>query len=325
MRVLVTGGAGYIGSHCVQELIRQNVKVVTFDNLSTGHKSQVLSEKFIHGDIQDRDLLISSFKKFEIDTVMHLAGSAYVGESVSDPAKYYANNVQATLNLLIAMKECGVNNIIFSSTCSLYGETSQMPVTESSPIAPVNPYAFSKLVIERMFADFERAYGLHHVSLRYFNAAGADPDGLIGECHDPETHLIPLVMQAAIKRQAPLKIFGVDYPTPDGTAIRDYVHVADIASAHALALGYLQAGRPSVALNVGSSSGSSVRQVIDTVEQVSGLTVPTEDCPRRPGDPSALVSDTAMLEKTLGWRRQYDLRRIIETAWKWESSRPKAQ
>lgn len=319
--LLVTGGAGYIGSHCVKQLLADTDSgwsVVTLDNLSTGFRRFVRGE-FVEASTADRARVLETLRRYDVRAVMHFAASAYVGESVSDPEKYYDNNVAAALSLLSAMREAGVQQFIFSSSCATYGLPQRLPLDETHPLAPVSPYGFTKRVVEAMLSDFSHAYGLRYVSLRYFNASGADPQGDIGESHDPETHLIPLALQAAAGQAPPLQVFGTDYDTPDGTCIRDYVHVNDISRAHLLALGYLQAGGGSQVFNIGSESGYSVREVIDCCQRVTGRPVPMVEGPRRAGDPAQLVADATKIRRELGWVPQYQsLDRIIETAWAWE-------
>lgn len=325
MRVLVTGGAGYIGSHAVKLLARSGYQPVVFDNLSTGHRWALGWGRWARGDLADRDALRTAFEAFDFGGVLHFAGSINVGESVQDPAKYLQNNVVNTLNLLDVMRECGVGRIIFSSSAAVYGVPEAVPIPETHPTRPINPYGEAKLFVERALAAYGEAYGLKWVALRYFNAAGADPEGDLGEAHDPETHLIPLAIQAALGVGPPLRLFGTDYPTPDGTAIRDYVHVSDLARAHLLALEYLAGGGGSVALNLGTGRGYSVREVIRTVEAVTGRLVPMLEAPRRPGDPPALVAAAEQAERTLGWRPEdSDLGNLVRTARAWHIRQPAA-
>lgn len=319
--VLVTGGAGYIGSHTCKALHKAGFTPVTFDNLIYGHHEAVKWGPFIEGDLNDRVLLEQVIRKYDINAVVHFAAFAYVGESMQHPDKYFSNNVVNTLNLLDAMKSCGVGNIVFSSTCATYGLPEQIPIDEQHPQKPVNPYGDSKLFIERALKWYEVAYGLKSVALRYFNAAGADAEGEIGEDHTPETHLIPLVLQAAQGMHPHVDIFGTDYPTPDGTAIRDYIHVTDLGDAHVKALEYLLSGSESVALNLGTGDGYSVKEVIAAVESVSGMTVPTRLAPRRPGDPPRLVANAAKANQQLGWQPQHSsLENIVKTAWAWHQN-----
>jgi UDP-glucose 4-epimerase len=318
-KVLVVGGGGYIGSHMVKRLLERDLKVVTLDNLATGHRDAVLGGEFVQGDVSDRALLQQLFREHAFDGVMHFASWIEVGESLTAPAKYYQNNVCNTLALLDAMREHGVGNFIFSSTAAVFGEPQYTPIDEAHPCAPINPYGRGKWMVEQILRDFERAYGLHSVCLRYFNAAGADPDGLLGERHCPETHLIPLVLQAASGRRPHITVFGEDYDTPDGTCIRDYVHVTDLCEAHLLALERLWAGGGSGAFNLGNGQGFSVREVIDTVRSVTGRAFPVVQGTRRAGDPARLVADSHRAREVLGWRPRYaDLRTIVEHAWAWE-------
>lgn len=320
-KILVVGGAGYIGSHAVKELNRQGYETVTFDNLVYGHRDAVKWGAFEEGDMANESRLRDLFSAHEIAAVMHFAAYAYVGESVTDPEKYYFNNVAATLNLLKVMREHGVDKFIFSSTCATYGEPQVVPIPENHPQNPINPYGMSKLMVEKILADYGRAYGLKSIAFRYFNAAGADPDGEIGERHDPETHLIPLVIEALLGGRQ-LKIFGEDYPTADGTCIRDYIHVVDLARAHILGLERLLAGGESAVYNLGNGAGYSVKQIIETAEKVSGRKVPYEVAPRRAGDPAALIGSAEKAISELGWKPEFaDITRIVETAWNWHRSR----
>lgn len=318
--ILVVGGAGYIGSHMVKLLSQRGYHPVVLDNLSYGNRFALKWGEFIEGDLADRELLRDIISSRKIAAVMHFAAFAYVGESVTKPGRYYRNNVANTLNLLEAMRDEGCSNLIFSSTCATYGEPEWTPLTEEHPQRPINPYGRTKLVVEMMLEDFCAAHGLDHMNLRYFNAAGADPEGEIGECHDPETHLIPLVIDAALGRRENIAIFGTDYPTPDGTCIRDYIHVNDLAQAHILALEHLLDGGESRSYNLGNGQGYSVRQVIDEVARVSSRPVPTVEAPRRPGDPAVLVGSSDKIRSELGWEPQLpELSAIVETAWKWHS------
>lgn len=317
-RILITGGAGYVGSHCAQRLARAGHQSVVFDSLVRGRRDAVRWSPLIVGDIRDQEALRAAFGARSFDAVMHFAAFAYVGESVRDPSLYYDVNIHGTRTLLQAMQEAGVNRIVFSSSCAVYGEPQTLPIRESSALAPVNPYGFSKLACERMMDDFGAAYGLKSVRLRYFNAAGADPGGEIGEVHDPETHLIPLALDAACRGGAPLRVFGVDYPTPDGTAVRDYIHVADLANAHVSALEHLLAGGETMAVNLGAGRGISVREIIAAVEKTTGNVVAVEEAPRRPGDPAVLVADPARAAARLGWKAESSgLAGIIGDAWTW--------
>ena len=320
--VLVTGGAGYIGSHACKILARAGYRPVVFDNLSRGHRAAVRWGPLVEGDLTDRAKLVEALRRHRISVVMHFAAYAYVGESVAQPAVYYANNLGGSLSLLEAMREAGVGTIVLSSTCATYGTPAEVPIRETAPQLPVNPYGETKLAIERALRWFGEAYGLRWASLRYFNAAGADPESEIGELHEPETHLIPLVLQAALGERAQVEIYGTDYPTPDGTAVRDYVHVQDLAEAHLRALEHLGAGGRSLALNLGTGRGHSVREVIQTAEAVSGRTVPCRETARRPGDPPVLVADPGLAAEALGWRARFsDLDVIVQTALAWHASR----
>lgn len=321
MRDLVVGGAGYIGSHMVKQLLRSGHEVVTLDDLSTGYRDAVLGGGFILGSIADRALLDRVFAEHRFDAVFHFASFIQVGESVTHPAKYYANNLANSLNLLDAMVRHEINHLVFSSSAAIFGEPRNIRIDEDHPVAPINPYGATKAMVEQILRDYDRAYGLKSVSLRYFNACGADPEGELGERHDPETHLIPLALQAVSGRRESLTIYGRDYDTPDGTCIRDYVHVCDLCDAHLLALEYLQDGAASNAFNLGNGDGFSVQQVIDTVSIVTGKKVPVIDGPRRPGDPARLVADSGKANKTLGWKPRYsDLDVIVSHAWAWEKS-----
>jgi len=316
--ILVTGGAGYIGSHACKALHRAGYQPIACDNLVYGHPWAVKWGPLEQGDIADRPWLDALIERYLPLAVMHFAAYAYVGESILDPGKYYRNNVAGTLTLLEAVRDHGIGHFIFSSTCATYGIPAQMPIAEDCPQVPINPYGASKLMIERMLADFERAHGLRSIVLRYFNAAGADPDGEIGEEHNPESHLIPLAIQAAQFGEPELAIFGTDYPTPDGTAVRDYIHVADLADAHVRALDDLLAGGVSVALNLGTGMGFSVRQVVQAIEESTGQRVPVRESPRRAGDPPVLVADPAYAMRRLGWQPRYStLDQIVGTAWRW--------
>lgn len=317
MKILITGGAGYIGSHTAKELSRCGCEPVVLDNLRHGHAWAVRWGPLEVVDLADRRSLDAVFDKHQFAAVIHFAAFAYVGESVQCPAEYFRNNVANTLNLLDAMRAHGVNRIVFSSTCATYGNPKRLPMGEDHPQEPVNPYGHSKLMVERILQSYERAYGLRWTALRYFNAAGADPEGEIGEYHDPETHLIPRAIAAACGETAELEVFGTDYDTADGTAIRDYIHVADLATAHVKALHRLAAGDPSVALNLGTGTGCSVKQVISAVEACSGRRVPVKLCPRREGDPPSLVADASRAAVELGWSPQHSLQDIVETAWRW--------
>ena len=317
--VLVTGGAGYIGSHACKALAGAGYTPVTYDNLSRGHRHAVRWGPLIEGDIADRNSVVAALQAHRISAVMHFAAFAYVGESTSDPALYYRNNVAGTLALLDAMREVGLTHIVFSSTCATYGLPEAVPIRETMAQLPVSPYGETKLVIERVLKWYGAGYGLRSVALRYFNAAGADRGGEIGEEHEPETHLIPLVLRAALGSGPPVSIFGTDYPTPDGSAIRDYIHVDDLAAAHVRALEYLAAGGESVAVNLATGNGYSVREIIAAVERAVGHAVPRSEGPRRAGDPPALIADPSLAASVLGWRAQCsDLDTIIGTALAWE-------
>jgi UDP-glucose 4-epimerase len=319
LRLLVVGGAGYIGSHMVKHLLRRGCDVVTFDNLSTGHRDAVLGGEFVLGDLADHDALDALFTQYRFDAVFHFASFIQVGESVKEPAKYYANNVVNTLKLLDAMVAHGVGRFVFSSTAAVYGEPAYTPIDEAHPKQPINPYGKTKWMVEQILEDYDRAYGLRSIALRYFNAAGADPEGQLGERHDPETHLIPLVLQAASGRRPHISVFGRDYDTPDGTCIRDYIHVSDLADAHWLALNKLMQGADSAAYNLGNGNGFSVQQVIDTAARVTGRAIPVVDTPRRDGDPARLVADSSAARQALNWQpARFGLESIIEDAWKWE-------
>jgi UDP-arabinose 4-epimerase len=317
-RVLVTGGAGYIGSHACKALSKAGYLPVTFDSLVYGHEWAVKWGPLERGDILDRARVDDLMAQYRPIAIMHFAAFAYVGESVSDPGKYYRNNVAGSLNLLESARDHGVDKFIFSSTCATYGVPDRLPITEDTPQRPINPYGASKLMVERMLADFDAAHGLRSIALRYFNAAGADPDGEIGEWHEPETHLVPLVLDAASGRRPGVTVFGADYDTPDGTCIRDYIHVTDLANAHVQALGALEMGSQSTVYNLGNGEGFSVLDVVHAVERVTGLTVPASRGDRRVGDPAALVSDAALARDELGWQPQItSIDEIVRTAWAW--------
>jgi len=316
--VLVTGGAGYIGSHTCKVLAQAGYLPVAYDNLVYGHKWAVKWGPLEAGDIADRDRLDEIIIKYQPVAVIHFAAYAYVSESVKNPGKYYRNNVAGSLTILEAMRNHGIDKIIFSSTCATYGMPESIPIEEDHPQNPINPYGASKLMIEQMLKDFDRAHGVRSIILRYFNAAGADPDTEIGEDHKPETHLIPLVLDVAAGSRPKITIFGDDYDTPDGTCIRDYIHVTDLATAHVLALDALEHGMPSAAYNLGNGQGFSVKDVINTASTVTGSKIATSIGPRRGGDAPRLIGDSRRISKELGWKPQYnDLPVIIETAWKW--------
>jgi UDP-glucose-4-epimerase GalE len=313
--VLVIGGAGYIGSHAARTLQRRGHEVVIYDSLYTGHAFLADGFELIRADIADVTTLSAALRR--VDSVMHFAAHAYVGESVENPRKYFRNNVEGGLVLLNACVDCGVRRMIFSSTCAVYGVPAKVPIAEDTPRQPVNPYGVSKLFFENALEAYDRAYGLRFTALRYFNAAGADESGEIGEVHDPESHLIPSAMQAATGVRPPLDVFGADYPTPDGTCVRDYIHVNDLADAHVSALERLAGGADSIAVNLGTGTGYSVKEVLNKIEQVTGRKVPARIAPRRPGDPPALVADPSLAEKVLQWKAKRSLDDIVTTAWKW--------
>lgn len=317
--ILVVGGAGYIGSHIVKMLQTSGYQVVTLDNLCGGYRDAVLGGDFVFGDIADRNGLDRLFAGYQFDGVMHFASFIQVGESVQKPGKYYQNNLAATLNLLDAMVAHQVKAFIFSSTAAIFGEPQYVPLDEQHPKQPINPYGSSKWMIEQILADYDHAYRLKSICLRYFNAAGADPDGQLGERHNPETHLIPLVLQAASGRRESIAIYGQDYQTPDGTCIRDYIHINDLCQAHLLALEQLLNGAESAAYNLGNGAGFSVKQVIDIAEEISGQPIPVVVGERRAGDAARLVADSKLAQTRLGWQPQYaDLATIITHAWQWE-------
>jgi len=328
LKILITGGAGYIGSQVVLDLCRRGDEPVVLDNLSTGHQEAVARAcvsggRLIRGDVADRPLVERILGEEEIEAVIHLAADSLVGESTENPGKYFRNNISGGLVLLDAMVAAGVTKIIFSSTAAVYGEPSTVPIPEDHPLQPANPYGFSKLTFEGILTAYERAYGMSFISLRYFNAAGADPEGKIGEDHRPETHLIPLLLQTALGLRERLRLFGTDYPTPDGTCIRDYIHVADLSQAHLLALDALNRDAASTVYNLGNGNGYSNRQVIEAVQQVTGVDIPVEEAPRRPGDPAVLVASSAKIRAELGWRPRFPrLEEIIATAWEWHRRYP---
>lgn len=319
--ILVTGGAGYIGSHCVLALQESGFDVIVLDNLVYGHRESVEAlehVKLIEGDISDRPLLDQIFNQNPISAVLHFAAYAYVGESVTDPGKYYRNNVAGTLTLLEAMVAAQVKHIVFSSTCASYGTPQQVPIDETHPQSPINPYGMSKLMVEQILEDFSTAYDLRSVRFRYFNAAGADPQGRVGEDHNPETHLIPLVLQTALGQREAITIFGTDYDTPDGTCIRDYIHVTDLAQAHVLGLNYLQQGGSTNVFNLGNGDGFSVREIIETAKRVSDRPINVIEGLRRAGDPAILIGSAEKAKQILGWQPQYSgIDTMIEHAWKW--------
>lgn len=319
MKILVVGGAGYIGSHMVKMLLEHGHRVIVFDNLSSGYRDAVLGGTFIKGDLADKEKLDDVFARLMPEAVMHFASHIQVGESMLYPSKYYMNNFTNTLNLLDTMVKYQVRNFIFSSTAAIFGEPEYAPIDEMHPKNPVNPYGRSKLMVEQVLADYDCAYGLKSVCLRYFNAAGADPEGMLGERHEPETHLIPLVLQAVSGKRANIQVFGRDYDTPDGTCIRDYVHVVDLCAAHLLALGKLMATGVSSQYNLGNGTGFSVQEVINAAEYVTDTVVNLVEGNRRAGDPAILVADATLARSELGWTPQYsDLEEIIAHAWQWE-------
>jgi UDP-arabinose 4-epimerase len=318
--ILVTGGAGYVGSHACKALAAAGYTPVVYDNLGRGHRELVRWGPLEVGDLRDPARLDEVFARHRPAAVMHFAAFAYVGESVQDPGLYYRNNVGGTLELLEAMRRASIGALVFSSTCATYGIPERMPIGEETPQRPINPYGTTKLVIERVLADFDSAYGLRSVSLRYFNAAGCDPDGETGEIHDPETHIIPRVLMAAIGELPHVDIFGIDYPTPDGTCLRDYIHVADLAQGHVQALDYLQRGGATTAINLGTGRAFSVREVIAAAEHVTGRSIPVRETARRAGDPPVLVADARRARETLGFAPRYtEIAPIVETAWRWHT------
>ncbi|MBE9489617.1 MAG: UDP-glucose 4-epimerase GalE [Bacteroidetes bacterium] len=317
--VLVVGGAGYIGSHMVKMLLENKYKVVTLDNLSGGYRDAVVGGEFEQVDLSDKTALEQVFNKYKFDAVMHFASYIQVGESVIKPDMYYVNNLVNTLILLDVMIKHDVNKFIFSSTAALFGEPEYTPIDEKHPTQPINPYGRSKLMVEQILADYDKAYGLKSICLRYFNAAGADPEGLLGERHEPETHLIPLVLQVASRRRESISVFGRDYDTPDGTCVRDYIHIVDLCSAHLLALEKIIISSKSHVYNLGNGNGFSVQEVIDTAEIVTGKEIKVVEAPRREGDPAILLANAALVKTELGWFPQYSkLSSIIEHAWQWE-------
>jgi UDP-glucose 4-epimerase len=318
MTILVAGGAGYIGSHTVKELRREGFEVLVFDNFSSGRQELIGDAPFVEGDLLDRAALRRVFREHGIGAVLHFASLIQVGESYADPRKYYTHNLTTSLNLFDAMLEAGTACLIFSSTAAVYGEPHETPIPETHPTKPANPYGRAKLMVEDILRDYERAHGLRSISLRYFNAAGADADGGAGECHDPETHLVPNILLGVLGKRPRLTVFGGDFPTPDGTAVRDYIHVTDLAAAHVLALKTLLAGGPGDIVNLGTEQGRSVLEVIRTAEKVTGRPVPYDIGPRRQGDVAVLLASKARAEKILGWKpRLSTLETIVETAWNW--------
>ncbi|MFO8008435.1 MAG: UDP-glucose 4-epimerase GalE [Candidatus Brocadiia bacterium] len=322
MNVLVTGGAGYVGSHAVRALLEAGHRPVVVDNLSEGHRPAVGEAELIVGDLKDEDFVLAALEESKAKAVMHFAASAYVGESVENPQKYYFNNAVNSLRLLRAMRRRGVDRFVFSSSCTLYGVPDKVPITEDQPVRPISPYGRTKATVEWALGDYAKAYGLRYASLRYFNAAGAAPDGSIGEDHDPEPHLIPLVIRAALGQRDSITIFGTDYPTPDGTCIRDYVHVMDLASVHVMAMEALDE-RPATICNLSTGRGHSVREVIEVVKEVTGRDFPVVEGQRRPGDAPELVGSPEKVRSELGWEPQYpELATIVEHAWRWHSAHP---
>jgi UDP-glucose 4-epimerase len=321
LKILVTGGAGYIGSHFVKLLKANGHEPVVVDNLSRGHKEAVIKDVILEEtDILDFPDLADVFKNHMPDAVVHFAAFAYVGESVEHPEMYYKNNVIGSMNLINACVEFGVNKFVFSSTCSIYGNPLKVPISESESSKPINPYANTKLMIEMMLKDYEIAHGLKHVALRYFNAAGADPSGELGESHEPETHLIPLVLQTAQKKRDKILVFGNDYNTPDGTCIRDYIHILDLADAHLKALNYLNDGKDSTFINLGTGSGNSVLEIIQKAKSITGNEIPFEIVDRRAGDPAILVADNKKAKELLDWSPKYSIDEILKTAWNWHTN-----
>lgn len=323
MKVLVVGGAGYVGSHTVRLLLAQGHEVWVYDNLSLGHRESVPAGRLIEGNLTDRALLMQVMRDKEIEAVMHFAAYALVGESVQHPAMYYQNNVIATFELLEAMRAVGVWRFVFSSTTATYGQPEKMPISEDTPQNPINPYGFTKLVVERALADYAHAYGFGVAALRYFNASGASSDASIGEDHDPESHLIPIVLQVALGQRPHISIFGTDYPTEDGTCIRDYIHVEDLATAHLAALQKLQPNSV-LQMNLGTGVGHSVQQVIEACRKITGHAIPAVIGPRREGDPACLIADSSKAQRELSWKPKYvSIESIVETAWKWHQSHPR--
>lgn len=323
MRILVTGGAGYIGSHAVKLFLARGHDVWVYDNLSMGHRAAVPADRLIVADLAERERLDHTLVMNRIDAVVHFAAFTYVGESVKDPGTYYQNNLVNTLTLMECLRRHGIWRFVLSSTAAVYGVPDKMPITEDMPKQPINPYGASKLAVERVLADYAPAYGWGYAALRYFNAAGASPDGAIGEDHEPETHLIPLVLQTALGRRPHIEVFGSDYPTPDGTCVRDYIHVDDLAEAHLLALERLEHGK-GYCFNLGIGRGYSVREVIQVAEEVTGKKIAVKEAGRRTGDPPVLVASADAIRRELGWQPRYtDLRAIIETAWNWHRTHPR--
>ena len=322
LNILVTGGAGYIGSHTVKMLEEEGFNVVVYDNLSNGHREAVLNSKLVEGDILDSKKLSQLLSEIKFDACIHFAAFIEVGESVKDPLKFFKNNVSGTLNLLTNLKKYGVKNFVFSSTAAVYGNPEEAPIKEHFELKPINPYGNTKFTVEKVLKDMSEAGDINYVALRYFNASGADESGLIGESHNPETHLIPLVLKTAKGERESIKIFGTDYPTKDGTCIRDYIHVNDLAKAHILALNYLIDGGKSDVFNCGYGVGYSVREIIDTAKKVTGINFNVKEADRREGDPAVLVADNEKIKNVLGWKPEYnDIEYIIKTAWNWEKNK----
>ena len=321
--VLVTGGAGYIGSHAVKALRLRGCNVIVYDDFSAGHRQATAhASSIVEGDIHDTALLTTVFRERSVDAVMHFAAWLSVGDSVREPARYYYNNVAGALSVLEAMVAAGVRHFVFSSTAAVFGNPDETPITEAHPTRPINPYGETKLAVERALPHYDRAYGLRSIALRYFNAAGADPDGELGEDHDPEVHVIPRALDAAAGLCS-FQLYGDDYETPDGTCLRDYIHVTDLASAHVLAVDALRKGAPSAVYNLGNGRPTSVRAVMDAVERVTGSKVPFSTGPRRPGDPAVLFASSDLIKHALGWRPLYeDITTIVETAWRWRQAHP---
>lgn len=318
-KILVTGGAGYIGSHTVRKLINDGYDILVYDNFSTGHKSLIKGVPFIDGDLGDKEKLCKTMKDNHIDAVIHFAASTEVGESVANPRKYYENNLLNGLHLLNAMVELNINKIVFSSSCATFGEPDKIPIDENEKQWPINPYGWTKFMFERILHDYDAAYGLKSVCLRYFNAAGADPHGDIGEMHEPETHVVPILLQVAMGVRESFSIFGTDYDTPDGSCIRDYVHVLDLADAHEKAIAYLNNHQKSNCFNLGTGNGVSVLELIETVESVTGRKLNIIEKERRPGDPDQLIANSKKAQEILGWRPIHsDVCNIIKTAWEWQ-------
>lgn len=320
MAVLVTGGAGYIGSHTVRKLMEKGIEVVVFDNLSRGHIESVPENvHFEKVDLLNERNLKNAMVNYSIDSVIHFAAYAYVGESVEHPDLYYKNNLFGSFNLIKTVADLGIKRFVFSSTCSVYGNPVNIPISENEPANPINPYARTKCMIESILKDYDEIFGLKYVSLRYFNAAGASDDGVIGESHDPEPHLIPQVLFTALGKKESIKIYGDDYPTPDGTCIRDYIHVNDLADAHILALNYLDK-KESVVVNLGTGKGYSVKEIVEEAKKITGREINAEIVERRPGDPAILIADNKKAKELLGWLPEYNLERILETAWNWHKN-----